>query len=342
MAFARPVHARADEHGALLREADRGGGADDRRRPSGRSSRARIRASRRATPSSGNSAGRTTRSPAAARCGSSIRRSRRRRRRSTSSVRPASRPTSASSTSAQAKPGDTVVVSAASGAVGQVVGQLAKIAGCGPVVGLAGSAEKVADLTEPLRLRRRDRLQARRRQRAAQGGVPERRRRLLRQRRRRSLGNGLPPARARGPRPGLRAGLAVQPGRAGAGAAQPRLPDRLPRPARGVPDLRLRPSLPRGPAAPRPLARRGQAHLPRGRDRGPRERSRGVHRHAQRREPRQDPRQAPLASRRFSISALAGACATSPLAGSPATSSGSSPSRPVDGIAERPLLLNIA
>jgi NADPH-dependent curcumin reductase CurA len=40
-----------------------------------------------------------------------------------------------------------VVVSAASGAVGQVVGQLAKIAGCGPVVGLAGSPEKVADLT---------------------------------------------------------------------------------------------------------------------------------------------------------------------------------------------------
>ena len=46
------------------------------------------------------------------------------------------------------KPGDAVVVSAASGAVGQVVGQLAKIAGCGPVVGLAGSAEKVSDLTE--------------------------------------------------------------------------------------------------------------------------------------------------------------------------------------------------
>jgi hypothetical protein len=48
----------------------------------------------------------------------------------------------------RAKPGDTVVVSAASGAVGQVVGQLAKIAGCGPVVGLAGTPEKVADLTE--------------------------------------------------------------------------------------------------------------------------------------------------------------------------------------------------
>ena len=46
------------------------------------------------------------------------------------------------------KPGDTVVVSGAAGAVGQIVGQLAKIAGCRPVVGLAGGPEKVGDLTE--------------------------------------------------------------------------------------------------------------------------------------------------------------------------------------------------
>ncbi|MGI9112620.1 MAG: NADP-dependent oxidoreductase [Gaiellaceae bacterium] len=45
------------------------------------------------------------------------------------------------------KPGDTVVVSAAAGAVGQIVGQLAKIAGC-RTVGLAGGPEKVTDLTE--------------------------------------------------------------------------------------------------------------------------------------------------------------------------------------------------
>jgi NADPH-dependent curcumin reductase CurA len=44
-------------------------------------------------------------------------------------------------------PGDTVVVSAASGAVGQIVGQLARIAGC-RAVGLAGSPEKVEDLQE--------------------------------------------------------------------------------------------------------------------------------------------------------------------------------------------------
>jgi NADPH-dependent curcumin reductase CurA len=46
------------------------------------------------------------------------------------------------------QPGDTVVVSAAAGAVGQLVGQLAKIAGCGPVVGIAGGPEKCRDLTE--------------------------------------------------------------------------------------------------------------------------------------------------------------------------------------------------
>jgi NADPH-dependent curcumin reductase CurA len=39
------------------------------------------------------------------------------------------------------KPGDTVVVSGAAGAVGQIVGQIAKIAGC-RAVGIAGGAEK--------------------------------------------------------------------------------------------------------------------------------------------------------------------------------------------------------
>jgi NADPH-dependent curcumin reductase len=49
----------------------------------------------------------------------------------------------------QPKPGETVVVSAASGAVGQVVGQLAKIAGC-RAVGIAGGPEKCAFVTETL------------------------------------------------------------------------------------------------------------------------------------------------------------------------------------------------
>jgi NADPH-dependent curcumin reductase CurA len=48
---------------------------------------------------------------------------------------------------AQPQPGDTMVVSAAAGAVGSVVGQLAKLAGA-RVVGTAGSDEKVAWLRE--------------------------------------------------------------------------------------------------------------------------------------------------------------------------------------------------
>ena len=49
----------------------------------------------------------------------------------------------------QPKAGETVFVSAASGAVGSVVGQLAKLKGC-RVVGSAGSAEKVRHLLEEL------------------------------------------------------------------------------------------------------------------------------------------------------------------------------------------------
>ncbi|MEZ5856166.1 MAG: NADP-dependent oxidoreductase [Hyphomicrobiaceae bacterium] len=49
----------------------------------------------------------------------------------------------------QPKPGETVVVSAASGAVGQVVGQLARLNGC-RVVGIAGGAKKCAFIKDEL------------------------------------------------------------------------------------------------------------------------------------------------------------------------------------------------
>jgi len=49
----------------------------------------------------------------------------------------------------QPKAGETVVVSAASGAVGQVVGQLAKISGC-RAVGIAGGAKKCAFVKDTL------------------------------------------------------------------------------------------------------------------------------------------------------------------------------------------------
>jgi NADPH-dependent curcumin reductase CurA len=50
----------------------------------------------------------------------------------------------------QPRPGDTVVVSGAAGATGSVVGQLARIEGAGTVVGIAGSPEKCAWLTDEL------------------------------------------------------------------------------------------------------------------------------------------------------------------------------------------------
>lgn len=49
---------------------------------------------------------------------------------------------------ANLKPGDTVFVSGAAGAVGTAVGQIAKLLGAARVIGSAGSAEKVALLTE--------------------------------------------------------------------------------------------------------------------------------------------------------------------------------------------------
>jgi NADPH-dependent curcumin reductase CurA len=49
----------------------------------------------------------------------------------------------------QPKAGETVVVSGAAGAVGSLVGQIAKIKGC-RVVGIAGGDDKVAWLTNEL------------------------------------------------------------------------------------------------------------------------------------------------------------------------------------------------
>jgi len=49
----------------------------------------------------------------------------------------------------QPKPGETVVVSAAAGAVGSIVGQIARIKGC-RVIGIAGSGEKCTYIVEEL------------------------------------------------------------------------------------------------------------------------------------------------------------------------------------------------
>ncbi|WP_434451125.1 NADP-dependent oxidoreductase [Lentzea sp. E54] len=51
---------------------------------------------------------------------------------------------------AEFKPGDVVFVSGAAGAVGQIVGQIARLKGASRVIGSAGSADKVKYLTEEL------------------------------------------------------------------------------------------------------------------------------------------------------------------------------------------------
>ena len=84
----------------------------------------------------------------------------------------------------QPKPGDTVLVSAAAGAVGTMVGQIAKLAGC-RVVGTAGGPGQVRLADARARLRCGGRLQGGRRAPRAGGGLPQRHRRLFRQYRRR-------------------------------------------------------------------------------------------------------------------------------------------------------------
>ena len=66
----------------------------------------------------------------------------------------------------QPKAGETVVVSGAAGAVGQTVGQVAKIKGC-RAVGIAGGAGEVRMGRQGARLRCLHRLQGRRRARTA-------------------------------------------------------------------------------------------------------------------------------------------------------------------------------
>ncbi len=83
------------------------------------------------------------------------------------------------------KPGETVVVSGAAGAVGSLVGQIAKIKGC-RAVGIAGTDDKVEWLTNGTGLRWRVQLQDDGQLRSeAEGTLPVRNRLLFRQRGRR-------------------------------------------------------------------------------------------------------------------------------------------------------------
>ena len=84
----------------------------------------------------------------------------------------------------QPKPGETVVVSGAAGAVGQTVGQLAKIKGC-RAVGIAGGPAKCDWVVNELGFDACIDYKAGPVQGRPEGALPERRRHLLRQRRRR-------------------------------------------------------------------------------------------------------------------------------------------------------------
>ena len=109
----------------------------------------------------------------------------------------------------QPKPGETLVVAAASGAVGSVVGQIAKLKGC-RVVGIAGGPEKVDYLTDELGFRRRSRSQSAGIRRSPGRSMPAGRRYLLRECWRQGLECGLSVVEQFCPRSGLRTDRALQ------------------------------------------------------------------------------------------------------------------------------------
>ncbi len=186
------------------------------------------------------------------------------------------------------KPGDTVVVSGAAGAVGHIVGQIAKIAGC-RTVGIAGGADKRDDLLgeygfdEAIDYKGED-LRARLKE-ACPGGVD-----LYFD----NCGGDI--SAAVYGRLALHARIVVCGQISQYNAERPRaeLPpgraDRVPRAHGGLPRHRLRPPLRRGGNAAGAVGRRGQDPLARDRDGRPRECTCRFHRDAQRREPRQGAR----------------------------------------------------
>ena len=163
------------------------------------------------------------------------------------------------------KAGETVVVSGAAGAVGMLVGQIAKIKGC-RVVGIAGTDDKAAGLLDELgfdaAFNYKTAADCRRQ---ARGALPRRHRRLLRQRGRGDHRRGHAAAQHEGAGIGLRADLAVQPGGARDGAALAGSVDRQAGEGPGFPGVWLRRAVPRRAQATGQVAEAGKAEVPRGR-----------------------------------------------------------------------------
>ena len=114
------------------------------------------------------------------------------------------------------QPGETVVVAAASGGVGSIVGQIARIKGA-RAVGIAGGAEKCRFVREELGFD--ECVDHREPGFAGQAGlrVLRRHRRLFRECRRGRVGRGVPVAQRFRPRAGLRPDLAVRQDRVSSG-----------------------------------------------------------------------------------------------------------------------------
>ena len=110
--------------------------------------------------------------------------------------------------------GETVVVAAASGAVGSAVGQIAKIKGA-RAVGIAGGKDKCDYVKKRARLRRLPRSSRSQSGRQAEGSLPEGHRRLFRECRRRGVRGGVSAAQRVRAHAGVRPDRALQRHRGG-------------------------------------------------------------------------------------------------------------------------------
>ena len=217
MALARSLHARAHERRAVLRQAGRHRRGDGRRHGERGRRLEQRRITPRATSCSAAPAGRRT-------CvsdGSGLRKLDPKLAPVSTALGVLGMPGMTAYTGlleiGQPKAGETVVVSAASGAVGSVVGQIAKIKGA-RAVGIAGGPDKCRYVKDELGFDDCVDHRAPDLRRAAQGRVPEGHRRLFRECRRAGVGRGVSAAQYVRAHSGVRPDRAIQRDRAAAGA----------------------------------------------------------------------------------------------------------------------------
>ena len=224
----RPLHARPDERREVLRPAvpagpadgRRGGGRGDRgRRRRRRRHRSADRRRRHRDPRAGLAHRRRSWPPTGP--GSSTPPSLPRRPTWACSACPAGPRTPGCCASASSSEGDRVFVSAAAGAVGSLVGQIARLKGAAQVVGSAGGPEKTRWLLDDAGFNAAVDYKAQPIAEGLKQAAPERHRRLLRQRRRRPPRGRHRRDAPRRPGGAVRDDLVLQRHRAGPRPAQP-------------------------------------------------------------------------------------------------------------------------